>query len=102
MKTGYVYFMFTPFRDGMHAVKIGWSTNPIVRLASLQSGNPEQIWLQAIVRMSTSDPLAGTGPMSLEKRLHKQFAQWHIGGEWYVVSIPIDDYIREHAEAFAA
>lgn len=56
------------------AVKIGYTkSNPMQRLESLQTGNPEKMQMLLILSGSKKD----------ERWLHKQFKDYHARGEWF-------------------
>jgi hypothetical protein len=58
---------------GCGIVKIGRSSDPRIRLSSVQTGNPKRMQLLLVV------PGAGEH----EKALHDKFSVRHIGGEWF-------------------
>lgn len=97
---GCVYFVTSPFRGGL-AVKIGWTTNPWVRMAAFQSGNPEPLELFALVTIEAGDARGGTGPASLEKELHRRFNGSRLTGEWFLFSEEIRDYVEKYARRAA-
>lgn len=55
------------------SIKIGVSSDPKKRLASLQTGSAEPLELLGTI----------PGDLAEEKRLHSQFARFRIGGEWF-------------------
>lgn len=66
----YVYFI----QHGEYGpVKIGVAVDPLQRRRELQTGNPEQLHIRAMV----------PGAHDLEGQLHRRFAEWHIQGEWF-------------------
>lgn len=76
--TNNVYFIAEiPFNGN---VKIGRSKNIPRRRRQLQSGNPNK--LVVLCHIPTNNAPA------LEKQLHRKFAEYHIRGEWYCLSIP--------------
>jgi hypothetical protein len=64
-----IYFI----RAANGAIKIGYSVNPVARLATMQTGSPVHLELVAVV----------TGTQRDEKALHAQFAEHRISGEWF-------------------
>ena len=79
--TGFVYFAAPSV--GVHAVKIGWSTNP---WAAVREGGNRWTWfgleVLATIRCH-GDPFAGTNRGSLERTLHDFFAGARIKREWF-------------------
>lgn len=69
----YVYFVHAT-ESGR--IKIGTADDPVRRLATLQTGSPEQL------------DLIGTlpGGRALEARLHRDFARERLRGEWFECS----------------
>lgn len=68
-----VYFVTeTPYCNN---VKIGRATNVVLRLSSLQTGNPNKLQIRAIIKTDKSK--------QLEKELHKELAGYRIHGEWF-------------------
>lgn len=65
---GFVYFLRTSER-----IKIGFSTKPLSRYASLKTGMPTEVNSFAAIR----------GTMADEKRLHRVFAKYRLTGEWF-------------------
>jgi hypothetical protein len=59
--------------DERKAVKIGWSTDPIRRLAQLQTAVPHPLRLTAFI----------AGSKNVERSLHELFSDRHVRGEWY-------------------
>lgn len=75
-----VYF----FRQG-RKIKIGFSTNPMSRLRTLQIGAHVRI------EFYYSTP----GGRDLERKLHKEFAQFRVAGEWFLFAPEIRDWIDQ-------
>jgi hypothetical protein len=66
---GYVYFIAS-----RRATKVGWSRDPRRRLRSLQTGNPEQLFLIAQVQGTKKD----------ERRIHEALRGARLGdSEWF-------------------
>lgn len=70
--TGYVYFIESA---KTHRVKIGVARDPLARLASLQSANPETLRLVGVIPTDQ--------PRAVEKRLHWFFEAEFLRGEWF-------------------
>lgn len=68
-------------------IKIGSSTQPFFRLNGLQSANPEQLHIIGIVTAA---------PYRCEAKLHKQFAEYRIRGEWFAPTSMLLDWIAKH------
>lgn len=74
-----IYFI----RDGDN-VKIGYtSRKPQERLKQLQTGNPTKLKLIGSMR----------GTQKKEAELHRMFKNYHVRGEWFVLSSEIERYI---------
>ena len=71
-----------------NAVKIGVSINPQSRISELNTASPNPI------------TLIGTcsGGVTLERRLHKRFHEWHINREWFSYSPQVIEFIEENCE----
>lgn len=67
-------------------LKIGFSTNPKVRLAKMQTGLPLELTIVGIVR----------APRELEQQLHRRFAKYRHRGEWYQDVSDIRAFFRTH------
>jgi hypothetical protein len=70
------------------AVKIGVSNNPADRLGTLQTGNPNRMELLGHIRGDERD----------EARLHQQFAEYKVGGEWFKDDQHVMDTIQKLLE----
>jgi hypothetical protein len=58
-------------------LKIGFtSSNPYARLATLQTGSPTELTVMAV----------RPGTMDDERRLHEEFAEERVRGEWFQMS----------------
>lgn len=64
-------------------VKIGYSANPIKRVAQLKVSIPYHIKVVCII----------SGGLSDERNLHKKFMSSHYRGEWFHLSEEIVDYM---------
>jgi hypothetical protein len=65
---GFVYFIVSGER-----VKIGYSVNPKMRLKRLKTGAPQPLEIVATVPAYPHN----------ERRLHKQFSDYRLHGEWF-------------------
>jgi hypothetical protein len=78
--------------------KIGWSECVKARLASLQGGNPFELYVISETPVSNPD--------DVEKRIHKALASNRIRGEWFelteaqVLSIPTLIPVQDEAEPY--
>ena len=79
---GFVYFIES-FQT--QQIKIGWAYDPIRRLKEFQTGSP------------TEYTLLGTlpGNRTLERKLHLDFAEFHVRGEWFFGVMPLRKFINE-------
>lgn len=80
--SGFVYFVQCHDR-----VKIGFSTNPTLRLVKIEADTPYDCALLGVVD-------AAVFP---ERELHEQFAMYRMKGEWFLAARPILDFIAEHS-----
>lgn len=67
--------------------KIGYSTSPERRLATLQTGSPTRLELQ----------LQLPGPQELERELHQRFAVVRSHGEWFALEPDHIEHLRSLA-----
>lgn len=70
-------------------VKIGRSTNPRRRFATLQTGYPEELFVYRVFF---------TKNMQLEQDLHKRFANYRSYGEWFHVQGDVADWLEEFGD----
>lgn len=70
-------FVYAIRGSGSSAIKLGCSAQPRVRLASLQTGNPDEL------RIINTVPC--TDMYAVEERVHAKFAREWIRGEWFRV-----------------
>lgn len=84
----FVYFI-QQGSDG--PIKIGLAANPEKRLGTLQSGNPDRLYVRAIIRTAE--------PKKLEIDLHGLFRQHRVGGEWFQPTAELLAYMEEHGES---
>lgn len=66
-------------------VKIGRSTNPRRRFATLQTGYPEELYVYAVFF---------TKNIQLEQDLHKRFANYRSYGEWFHADGAVADWLE--------
>lgn len=97
--TGFVYFAQGP--GDLDPIKIGWSTNPWVRLLEMQTANWAVLRLIGLIEIPVKDPAAGSGYQSLERRLHEHFAPFRIRGEWFRAETELFAYIDQHTRRAA-
>lgn len=67
---GFVYFVADKQRG---VVKIGFSVEPMDRMATLQIGSPNKLEMLAAVK----------GTIQTERQFHRRFAQHRVNGEWF-------------------
>ena len=65
----YVYLI----DDGINTVKIGYTNDPIARRQQLQNSNYRKLTIAAVIKGSRED----------EGRLHEEFAEYRLQGEWF-------------------
>ncbi len=69
------------------AVKVGTSTKPVERLATLQTGNPNPLYLGIVRPLSLEDGTSVTGLQAkrLERSLHDKLSHLRMSGgsEWF-------------------
>ena len=89
-KIGGVYFIQN---GNLEQIKIGWSSNPLKRKESLQTGNPNRLKIHGV------QPALDKG---LEHYLHKKFKKYSIDprGEWFRFSEEIKNYIQNSGHVF--
>jgi hypothetical protein len=97
-----VYFTYQ-LESGRNALKIGYSSDIWRRLKELQTGNPSK--LQIVGWILAHDE------RSLERDLHKKFASYRRGGEWFeiepahIISVilrsGIKGFVTKNSDAFA-
>lgn len=67
------------------AIKIGASSDPNIRIETLQTGAPGKLTLVAVI------PKSG----DKESECHKRLAHLHLHGEWFRYTEEVDRLIRE-------
>lgn len=102
MAKHYVYFI----REAEGSTKIGVSNNPDARLATMQTGNPRTLTIEARL-----GPFGRAEAYSVERRMHRVFRRWHVRGEWFESEVLSNMHLiaadaahgqRKHAEDKAA
>lgn len=68
-------------------IKIGWASDPIRRIADMQTGNPSHLVLLATME----------GGESIESSLHERFQCLHYRGEWFRRDRSLYDFIVGYA-----
>lgn len=87
-QTGYVYFLQS---DTHELVKIGVTKNVNTRFSSIQVGCPCPLVLAGVVTKATWNEA-----QALEQRLHRQFAEHRVKGEWFKLDSNTIAEIIEH------
>lgn len=77
----YIYFIREEVRGN---VKIGITSEPILRLSQLQSGNPDVLVIEGV---------AQGGPLT-EYALHVKFSEYQIHGEWFYPEPPVLQFME--------
>lgn len=70
--------------EATQAIKIGFSDNPVKRLASLQTGSAEQLVMIATM----------PGGFTEERILHERFEEFRLFGEWFSSCNPNDTVLE--------
>lgn len=78
---GFIYVI----DGGADVVKVGFSVDPIRRVAALQTGSHETFTLVGAVKGTTYQ----------ESTLHRLLAPWRVRGEWFLKSAPAVAYLME-------
>lgn len=76
----YVYMVYSAGQ-----LKIGFSRNPVARFASLRSMSSSPV---SFIWMAAADE-------TLERDLHRRFAQYRIKGEWFDVGPEIREFLAD-------
>lgn len=95
VRVHYVYFaLATSVADDPPLVKIGTTCDPVGRLSNLRrGGTTEAAWMQDRSRIKDISYVGLlVGDHELEKLLHRAFAAYRVGGEWFDFQ-PIDGSI---------
>jgi hypothetical protein len=80
--SGYVYLLQSP----TSAYKIGKTGNPDSRFATFKTALPFEVEYVCVIKTDDMH--------SLEKELHKQFADKRVNGEWFVLSPNDVEFIK--------
>lgn len=83
---GNVYFI-----QAQHRVKIGFTNDVVARIAQLQTGSAHPLQLLAILPNVS---------ITVERRLHRFFAEYRVQGEWFQLTGGLASLIR-HVQAGA-
>lgn len=83
---GFVYLIHNATQD---TYKIGKSKDPVKRLSQLRTSSPDEIAIVCTIETSDMDRLEG--------ELHQEFADKHIRGEWFRLTQPDVEYIKDRA-----
>lgn len=83
--TGFIYAIRC-----MDRVKIGFSTDPILRFNKVQSDNAEPCRLLGVI----------AGDLDLEAELHSRFSEYHIRGEWFHLKGAVAEFVCTMDEPF--
>jgi len=81
IKKHYIYFIRESDRE---RVKIGLSENPKKRIKALQTSSPTKLDLLKVIE----------GDETKEYYLHNKFKDYHIKGEWFLLSHELLNYIK--------
>jgi hypothetical protein len=81
-EAGFVYFFVTHPRGDK--IKIGYTTNPGERIATLRTASPVELRILAVFRGTKSD----------EAMLHEHFAAHRIHGEWFKMNPELRQFIK--------
>lgn len=78
----YVYFIRSAGKP--RRIKIGKSKDPKARMRELQTGSPYPLDIVGTIRCRD-----GNHATRLEKELHRYFAEYRMGGEWFKCSLVV-------------
>ena len=78
-------FVYVLGNEEQAICKIGYSTNPLNRMSSVQTGCPYKLKFLLIIK----------GNMLMEQELHKKYANQRLNGEWFSYSGPLKDSIEK-------
>lgn len=76
---------FIYFATAGNKVKIGISKNPRQRLGSIRTGSSSKVRIYYVTPGTRED----------ERRLHQQFAEYRVNGEWFLFATAIKDWITQ-------
>jgi Meiotically up-regulated gene 113 len=86
-----VSFVYFIYNQDSNAIKIGWARNVQTRLAELQTASPIKLKLLKTIQLETP-----TEAQSLEKQLHRHFAQLRIQGEWFQADPALHEFVMNN------
>lgn len=90
---GFVYFIEAV---GCNRVKIGHTTNLLIRLKKLQQHAPFELKVLLSIRLKSGIFQGGNFSLEeLETELHERFREFRIIGEWFHLSGVILQFIEE-------
>jgi hypothetical protein len=70
-------------------LKVGHSSKSVeARMSELQIGNPKRLRVVAVVE----------GGPALERRLHNELADYHVGGEWFALCVGSERLLKRYVE----
>ena len=91
-KTMFLYFIRSC--SAANLIKIGYSANPVKRLAALQTGSSHKLELLGQI------PVVSLGrARDLESKAHRVFCYCRVDGEWFTSSRPLREFMAA-CEAF--
>lgn len=76
---------FIYFARAGNKVKIGISKDPRQRLGSIKTGSSSKVRIYYVTPGTRED----------ERRLHQQFSEYRVNGEWFLFAAPIKDWIAQ-------
>jgi hypothetical protein len=83
-----IYFVLA---EHTRRLKIGYSIDPVGRLAALQTGCPEPLSLLGWISYDATPRQV----MAIERELHDCFAQWRLQGEWFEATTELLEFVEE-------
>lgn len=85
---GGVYFVAS---ENRRSVKIGYASDFAERFTAAQTWFTSELCVLGVIR--SNDP-------KLERRIHRQFKQFRIRGEWFVMSDALREYVQANATIY--
>ena len=82
-----VYFVVA---ERARLIKIGYAKDPWKRLSDLQVGSPEPLQMLGLI--------ATYLPAQLEAFLHERFRATRTHGEWFLLDMPLVEWIEQNAD----
>ena len=89
--SGKIYFIG---HGGSKTMKVGYTSgNPYARMAALQTGSPDRLYMMGWVEGTLSD----------ERELHDRFAHLRVSGEWFRFEAELEEFYdaRVHLPSMA-